>query len=103
MKIINWLIHRNEYESKKKINFKTVLNFLMAYFNHMFKKKHIKEQSLHRLEQIKIKSPECYNSGKCFCGCDINYIIYQPDACEEKNKCFGELLNKKEWNNFKNK
>jgi hypothetical protein len=71
-------------------------------WNAAFPPKHIKEQVAKRKEDIKEKSPECWLKEECFCGCDINFLVYQPDACEEKNKCFPKLMNKKEWEDFKN-
>lgn len=103
MNVINWLKNRKSFESVKELSFHNIINYICSMWNAAFPPKHIREQAKWRMEQIKLKSPECFNKKECYCGCDINFIVYQPDACEEKNTCFPELMSKKEWNNFKNK
>jgi hypothetical protein len=71
-------------------------------WNLNFPPKHMKEQAAWRLELVKQKSSECFNKMECFCGCPVDSLIYQPDACGEKNKCFPKQMSKKEWNTFKN-
>lgn len=103
MNVIQWVIKRKTFESVKQLSFHNIINYICSMWNKQFPPKHIKEQAEWRMQQIKIKSPECFNKKECFCGCDINYTVFQPDACQEKNKCFPELISKTEWNEFKEK
>lgn len=61
---------------------------------------HIKEQAIWRLEEVKRKSPECYENGACqFCGCDIDGKVMEDRACEEG--CYPIMMTAKEWTIFK--
>lgn len=103
MGLLRWMRLRKTYESVKEINIKTIWNYLKALYNKWFNSRpHILEQVEYRKQRIAIKSPECLKKGECFCGCDINDILYQPEGCMEKNRCFPRLKTKKEWEKFKN-
>ena len=103
MNAIQWVFNRKKFESIKQLSFHNIINYICSMWNAAFPPKHIREQAIWRMEQIKLKSPECFNKKECFCGCDINFTVFQPDSCEEKNKCFPELMSKKEWDEFKEK
>lgn len=62
--------------------------------------KHIEEQSIWRLSQVKEKSPECMTNGFCrLCGCDVIDKSFEMDSCT--GKCYPERMNEKKWNEFK--
>ena len=103
MSVVKWLKNRKSYESVKELSFHNTLNYIRAIWNKRFPPRHIKEQAIERLKLVQLKSPECFSKMECYCGCPVNSLIYQPDGCEEKNKCFPPLLSKKEWNESKKK
>lgn len=103
MGLLHWIKNRKSYESVKEISFFNLKNFFLAKWNrYLNNRTHIKEQVNWRLEQVRIKSPECFEKKECFCGCDLNGLLYQPSKCMEKNECFPALMNKKDWKTFKN-
>ena len=62
--------------------------------------KHIDEQSIWRLSEIKRKSPNCINQMHCvMCGCEINEKSFESSGCEEG--CYPEMMDKKTWEKFK--
>jgi predicted nucleic acid-binding Zn ribbon protein len=62
--------------------------------------KHIDEQSIWRLSQVKEKSPECIQHLHCvICGCDIQEKSFENNGCDEG--CYPPMMNKEDWENFK--
>lgn len=75
---------------------------------------HIKEQFNLR----KVKAKDCFSNGSClYCGCKTPELFLANKECGLENasretrefltgrynKCYGPMLNKKEWLNYKNK
>ncbi len=62
--------------------------------------RHIDEQSIWRLDQIKEKSPECIQHLHCImCGCDIKEKSFESKGCDEG--CYPEMMGKEEWEKYK--
>ena len=107
MKLIYWIKNRKSFPQPKKINLSNILNYAEAEFRHwqnsstlLNSPKHIDEQSIWRLAQIKEKSPECIEKGFCrLCGCDVIDKSFEMDGCA--GKCYPERKNEKQWNEFK--
>lgn len=100
-----WLSNRNKYKNPKKINLDNLLNYATAQVRHwkstsefMECPRYIEEQSIWRLEQIKEKSPACFEDGKCInCGCDIVEKSFETKA----DDCYPELMGKEVWEKYK--
>ena len=46
-------------------------------------------------------NPICYNQGSCIsCGCETTMLQMANKSCD--NRCYPEMKNKRDWNNFKN-
>lgn len=59
--------------------------------------KYIVRQAEERLEQVKIKSPECYNNDKCIhCKCEVSAKVFEDRECE--HGCYGPMLNEDDYN-----
>lgn len=109
MKLIVWLKNRKKYKKPKRINLSNIFNYLDAEVRHwkstskfLDNPRHIDEQSIWRLEQIKEKSPECIQHLHCImCGCDIAEKSFEDNACDEG--CYPKMMNEKEWEIFKQK
>lgn len=107
MKLIAWLRNRKKYKNPKKINLSNIVNYLEAEVRYwkstssfLENPKHIDEQSIWRLSQIKEKSPECIQELRCInCGCVTIEKSFETKACEEG--CYPELMDEKTWENFK--
>lgn len=62
--------------------------------------KHIQEQSIWRLDQVKQISPKCFTRNKCInCGCDVIEESFGNKGCEYG--CYPNLKSKEEWEKFK--
>lgn len=58
---------------------------------------HIREQIFFRVKSMK---SECFNNGECvMCGCKTTALQMANKSCE--GVCYPPMLNKKEWNKFK--
>ena len=78
-------------------NFRKILNDFGELPNH------IKEQAIWRLNLVKEKSPECYNTDKCVkCGCQVSAKVFEDRPCESKPSCYPEMMTKEQWENFIN-
>ncbi len=65
-------------------------------------KKHVKEQIIWRRGQVALKSPECWKEGHCIqCGCFIVAKTTADMGCENEPFCYPEMMNKKDWENYK--
>ena len=67
---------------------------------------HVWEQTIWRRNQVKEKSPECWEKGYCtVCGCDIIGKTYEDRACskEELNEepCYPAMMDKETWKEYK--
>lgn len=109
--IFNILFNRKAIENPAKINLKNIKKFIQGnYYKFILKFKYFrdKEENKSRLEQIqwrrsqiKILSPICIQKGECFCGCDIEGLIHANPGCNEKGKCFPEMMSAYFWNTYK--
>lgn len=64
--------------------------------------KHIKEQIVWRRKMVTLLSPECMKQGHCIqCGCEIMGKTKADMGCENPPYCFPEMMNKKDWNDYK--
>lgn len=63
--------------------------------------KHIREQFIWRLEQMKQSKQgrECLANGECVCGCSVPDLQLTDDACE--HNCYPPMMDEKKWNTFK--
>lgn len=91
---------------KAKINLKNIKGYFQAHYRQVldemgFLDKHIIEQAEFRLWRVKEKSPECYENNICIhCGCTVDSKVFEDRACSA-NWCYGEMLNKEDWELFK--
>jgi len=89
----------------ENLTIKNIKAYIQGNFNYWFinlyKKKFywVEERANSRRELIKIKSPECLNSGQCKCFCNTEEMIYSNKVC--KNKCYPEINTEIEWITFK--
>lgn len=63
--------------------------------------RHIKEQFLFRLEEMK-KSEQgraCLAKGECVCGCSVPDLQLADDACE--HNCYPAMMGASEWAQYK--
>ena len=87
---------------KAKINLPNIKGYLQAHYRQAldemgFLDKHIYEQAEWRLERVKEKSPDCYNSDNCVkCGCEVSSKVFEDRACE--GNCYPPMMSKEEWN-----
>jgi len=64
--------------------------------------KHVKEQIIWRRGQVILNSPECWKQGHCVqCGCEIVPKTTADMGCENEPFCYPEMMNKKDWKEFK--
>ena len=93
---------------KAKINLKNIKGYLQAHYRQAldeldYLEPHIKEQAEFRLWRVEEKSPECYKNNICtHCGCEVSSKVFEDRACSA-NWCYGEMLNKEQWEFFKEK
>jgi len=93
---------------KEKVNLKNILAYLQGnaryalYYNpHLtvLLRRHILEQIDYRITAM---DSECYNNGSCkLCGCQTTQLQMSNKEC--RGKCYPKMMNKKEWNKFKNR
>jgi hypothetical protein len=96
LKLKKWLENRTNYENVKELTFHNVWNFIVAIFRKdITKQKWAKEQAEWRRNRVKDKSLTCFEKGECFCGCDLEGMLYQNDSCEKE--CFPKWMNKNQW------
>ena len=88
------------------VDFYHVKKFIMAHLRMIIAKlniyypKHIREQVAWRMS----KSKPCLENGACLtCGCTTNMAFYLTrEGCDNlENPCYPDMMNKKEWNQFK--
>ena len=85
-----------------KLDWKHIYAVLQSWVRSIYTKKHIKEQIKWRREMVQLLSPECWNQGHCIqCGCEIMGKTKADMGCENEPYCFPEMMNKKDWNDFK--
>ena len=106
MKLQDSQINHQHYIMKKaKPTLKNIIAYIQGnlryklfYSNFAFLiRSHIREQI-----QIRINSmdPECYNAGECkICGCQTTALQMADKACDKP--CYPNMMNKKQWNFFK--
>lgn len=90
-----------------QINPKNIKGFIQAKHREVLDSfgelpKYIKEQSQWRLNQVRIKSPKCYEEDKCVhCGCQVSSKVLEQRACSNNGFCYPEMMNEADWNLFK--
>jgi hypothetical protein len=107
MKLIAWLRDRKKFKNPKKINLSNILNYAEAEVRFwkstskfLDNPKHIDEQSIWRLSEVKDKSPDCIQQLRCIgCGCQIMEKVFESKACEEG--CYPEMMSKDIWEKYK--
>lgn len=63
---------------------------------------HTQEQFLYRVYQVGEKSPECLTNKECkVCGCEIPELFFANKGCGNFQPCYGPMLSKEDWENFK--
>lgn len=60
---------------------------------------HVNEQAMYRVQIMKEKSPKCYETGECPCGCDAFELTLGSKGCEQG--CYTDMLNKQDWEQYK--
>lgn len=113
MSLIDVLFNRKKLANPAKITLKNIKKFLQGnYYKLVMKVPYLTarlvkasrvEQMAWRRTQVAIKSPECFSTGTCFCGCDVEGLIAADAACEQEMKCFPEMMTHEEWKEFKTK
>ena len=85
-----------------KLDWKHIYAVLQSWIRSIYTKKHSKEQSKWRREMVQLLSPKCWNQGHCIqCGCEIMGKTKADMGCENEPYCFPEMMNKKDWKDFK--
>jgi len=86
-----------------KIDFKHIWAVIQSWFRSILPTpKHVKEQIIWRRGEVILKSPECWKEGHCIqCGCEIVPKTTADMACENEPFCYPEMMDKKEWKDFK--
>lgn len=75
---------------------------IQSWFRSLYTPRHIKEQIAWRRKQVQLLSPECWKEGQCIqCGCEIMGKTMADMGCENPPFCFPEMMNKKDWKDFK--
>lgn len=68
--------------------------------NDNMKLSHVQEQFIYRMFLVDLSSPQCITTKACrICGCDTPQLFFAKKACE--GSCYPELLNQKDWENYK--
>jgi len=108
MTLISWLKNRKNYSDPKKLNLKSILNYAEAEYQSwkstskfLDADKHIEEQSIWRLSQIKEKSPICLEGSCILCGCSTQEKSFEMGKCN--GGCYPIRMSAIEWNKFKKK
>lgn len=90
---------------KAKINLPNIKGFIQGNFRKLVNdfgdllEPHIKKEAEWRLNQVKEKSPECFNQDKCVhCGCQVSAKVFEDRGCEQG--CYPEMMDKEEWEKF---
>lgn len=85
-----------------KLDWKHIYAVIQSWVRSIYTKKHIKEQIKWRREMVQLLSPECWKQGHCIqCGCEIIGKTKADMGCENEPYCFPEMMNKKDWKDFK--
>ncbi len=85
-----------------KLDRRHIWAVIQSWFRKFWTPKHIKEQIIWREQMVQLLSPECWKQGHCIqCGCEITGKIKADMGCENEPYCFPEMMNKKEWRDFK--
>lgn len=85
-----------------KFDWRHIYAVIQSWVRSIYTKKHIREQIAWRRKQVQLFSPECWKQGHCIqCGCEILGKTKADMGCENPPYCFPEIMNKKEWADFK--
>lgn len=95
-------------QTKGKITLENIKNYLQGNYRKVLLEyypdglaSHIEEQYYWRIGQVRKKSPECLEKGKCkVCSCDTPELFLADKACENNPPCYPEMMNEKEWEDF---
>lgn len=106
MSLLSLLFNRKKYKKPAVLSLSNIKGFLQGNIRSFLSdvdvlapEEYIKEQTIWRLHQISIKSPECLNSSCIYCGCDTASKVFEDREC--KSGCYPEMMNKEEWEIFK--
>jgi len=104
--VIKYLFNRKSIPSPRKINTETIKYFIQGHVRKFAKNfglvdDYILEQASEREKRVKALSPRCFNEGKCYaCLCSLEETLISEASCV--HGCFGKMLKKDDWNNYKN-
>jgi len=85
-----------------KFDLRHIWAVLQSWIRIVYTPKYIKEQIEWRREQVKSKSPLCWEQGSCIqCGCEIMGKTTADMGCENEPFCYPEMMDKKTWKQFK--
>lgn len=91
-----WIISKNP--NKKKLSFKNIKNFIVAWYRYLFSTSWEQRQVLWR---IATKVPDkCLETGICYCECELPEKLYEDSECEGKDTCYPKWKTKFEWLEF---
>ena len=101
--MIQWYKDWKSAINPAKINLKNIKSVIQSWIRKVYLPKHIKEQAIMRT----VLAKECVQQGTCtYCGCHMSKI-YSDAPCARKyvepTWCYDEMMNKKDWNEFKSK
>ena len=107
MSLYNLIFKRDKYKNPAKLTGKNIKGYLqgnirqlLALTDIMKPEPHILEQTQYRLHEVSLRSPECLTDDGCkHCGCNIPDKVFEDRACE--GDCYPEMMNSKDWNDFK--
>lgn len=103
--LVKYLFNRKAILEPKKINKETIKYFIQGHIRDFAKNfglvdEYILEQASWREQQVKEKSPECFDTGKCkYCECSLKETVISDTSCE--HGCFPKMLSKREWEKAK--
>ena len=60
---------------------------------------HIKEQVIHRLHEVAVKSPECLNENCIVCGCETRSKVWEDRGCT--GGCYPAMKDAEAWQQYK--
>lgn len=103
--LIKYLFNRKAIKDPKPINSTTIKYFIQGHLRSFGKnfgitEDYILEQASEREKRVKAINPKCFELGECeYCECSLNESLLSEGGC--KHGCYGKMLKKDDWNNFK--
>lgn len=98
----NLLTGKSDALNPAKVDLQHIWAVIQSWVRSIWTPKYIKEQIAWRRQMVQLMSPECWEQGHCIqCGCEIKGKTKADMGCENPPYCFPEMMNKKDWEDFK--